>query len=376
MNWRWCAAALLALAAAGCKDTRLNTSGCRQDSDCGDPAAAWRCDSKAGLCYCRTDAACPVREFCNAAGFCQDRAGCEKNADCQDPSLFCDTSSGTCLVRGRCGSDLHCPLGQVCDTASSTCKDGCRGNGDCPGSACRCGDVACGCAATTEAGRSACAIGECDPYFCASPADCKFGETCGVAADAGSPRASCYSDFDVNERPYCANCTSGGGVDTCGYGPNFCIIDTRTRATYCGADCSDGQSCPHGYGCRDIIVVFSRWACSETVPCPANPSLPCAADSDCQRGATCLKPLGATTGSCSGQCRVREGASVGFCSCQIDDDCAQETCTKGECSITKKKCITENDCRRIHCVDFNGAGGCLIGQNCTPANGLTCLEVQ
>jgi hypothetical protein len=48
--------------------------------------------------------------------------------------------------------------------------------------------------------------------------------------------------------------TGGGGLDTCGTGPTFCIIDTRLASTYCGADCSQGQSCPRGYGCRDIRV--------------------------------------------------------------------------------------------------------------------------
>jgi hypothetical protein len=27
-------------------------------------------------------------------------------------------------------------------------------------------------------------------------------------------------------------------------------------------------------------------------------------------------------------------------------------------------------------VDFQGAGGCWIGENCAPANGLTCLQVK
>jgi hypothetical protein len=27
-------------------------------------------------------------------------------------------------------------------------------------------------------------------------------------------------------------------------------------------------------------------------------------------------------------------------------------------------------------VDFQGGGGCLIGRNCAPANGLSCVDVK
>ncbi|MEW5738578.1 MAG: hypothetical protein AB1938_06605 [Myxococcota bacterium] len=371
---------LLALAvfglASGCKTNQLTTKGCLEDRDCGDPSSAYRCEAQTGVCYCRTDEACPGAQFCNTAGFCQDRSGCEKNLDCLDPSLFCDTTSGQCLARGRCTSDLQCPLGEVCDTARSQCVEGCRKNGDCPGTSCRCGEGACACTGTTPEELARCPLGVCDPQFCADESFCRFGEQCGVPPDAGTTRAQCYSDFDIDVRPYCARCTSGGGVDTCGTGANFCIIDTRTASTYCGADCSEGQQCPRGYGCRDIRVVFTRWQCSATQPCPGDPSLPCATDEECQRGGTCVKAAGSPTGFCAGQCRLREGSSFGYCSCQVDADCPLESCSAGECTITRRKCVTDDQCRTIRCVDFDGVGGCLIGQNCTPTNGLTCVEVQ
>jgi hypothetical protein len=365
--------ALLALALWGCPE-KVKSHGCQQDSDCGNPATAYRCEVQTGECYCRTDDACTFSQFCNPIGFCQDRAGCEKNADCMDPSLFCDTSSGTCLPEGRCTSDLHCPLGNICDFKRSTCVEGCRSNGDCAGSSCRCGDVPCACTATTPSELSSCAVGACDPTFCSDNSFCKFGELCGVPPDAGITRNVCYSDFDVDSRPYCARCLSGGGIDTCGTGANYCIIDTRTNSTYCGADCSEGQQCPRGYGCRDIRVVFTRWQCGPNMPCPADPTLPCTTDADCARGGTCLK-TGLATGFCAGQCRLREGSQFGYCSCQQDIDCAQQSCSQGECTISRKKCVTEQDCRPIRCVDFDGVGGCLIGQNCTPTAGLTCVEV-
>ncbi|MCC6337398.1 MAG: hypothetical protein IT380_25800 [Myxococcales bacterium] len=360
----------------GCKTNQLTTKGCLEDRDCGDPASAYRCEAQTGVCYCRTDEACPGAQFCNTAGFCQDRSGCEKNLDCLDPSLFCDTTSGQCLARGRCTSDLQCALGEVCDTSRSQCLTGCRRNGDCPGTSCRCGEVACACTGTTPEELARCEVGVCDPQFCADESFCRFGEQCGAPADAGVTRAQCYSDFDIDVRPYCARCTSGGGIDTCGTGANFCIIDTRTASTYCGADCSEGQQCPRGYGCRDIRVVFTRWQCSATQPCPGDPGLPCATDEECKRGGTCLKAPGSPNGFCAGQCRIREGSSFGYCSCQVDSDCPLESCSAGECTITRRKCVTDEQCRTIRCVDFDGVGGCLIGQNCTPTSGLTCVEVQ
>lgn len=374
---------LLCAWAASCKSQKLG-HGCQQDKDCGTPEAAFRCETQTGECFCRTDDACAARQYCNPAGFCQDRSGCTTDTDCTAANQFCDTSTNTCLDMGRCTSDLHCALGQVCDLARSSCVDGCHFNGDCAGSSCRCGDLPCSCTGETAAEIANCQVGTCDPYFCSDNTFCKFGEECGVPPDAGirsdsgMPRNRCYSDFDIDRRPYCATCTYGAGINTCGTGANFCIIDTRTNSTYCGADCSEGQQCPRGYGCRDIRIVYTRWLCSASQACPPDPTLPCTADGGCARGGECVIPLGASTGFCAGQCRIREGSSFGYCSCQVDFDCPQESCTMGECSITRRKCDANdpNACRQIKCVDFDGVGGCLIGQNCTPSNGLTCLEVQ
>ncbi len=368
--------ALLAL--TGCRDPKLGTKACGQDSDCGSPAASYRCEPQTGVCYCRTDDACPASQFCNTVGFCQDRSGCSVNADCLDPSLFCDAVSGSCLARGRCTSDLQCALGSVCDVARSSCVAGCRTAGDCSGSSCRCGDVACACSGSTPEELARCTIGECDSNFCAGAEFCAYGERCGVVDAGANPRAACFSDYDSDVRPYCDSCRFGGGLSVCGTGANFCLVDTRNAGSYyCGADCSEGQSCPRGYGCQDVVVVSSQWQCSRANPgCPTNTELPCSSDSDCKRGGSCVKLPGAASGSCAGKCGVDEGDLTGFCSCQVDSDCAQETCTTGECSISRKKCVNDIDCRSIRCVDFAGGGGCLIGQNCAPNDGLSCIEVR
>lgn len=376
MRWLGAVAAVAVTGLCACPTERAADAGCQRDLDCGSPAEAFRCVTETGVCACASDQACTASQFCNPAGFCQDRAGCQTSLDCGSPSLVCDTPTGQCLSRGRCASDLECELGQVCSVERGRCVEGCRRNGDCPGTSCRCGGVACACAGTTPEALASCELGVCDSTFCADDSFCRFGEVCAAVPDGGVPWAQCHDDFDSSLRPYCAPCTSGGGLETCGTGANFCIIDTRLASTYCGADCSEGQACPRGYGCRDIRVVYTRWQCGATQACPGDPTLPCGSDTDCKRGASCLKAAGSDQGLCAGQCRIREGSGFGYCSCQVDADCAQQACSGGECSISRKKCIDKADCATIHCVDFDGVGGCLIGQNCTPANGLTCAEVK
>ncbi|WP_163992039.1 hypothetical protein [Pyxidicoccus caerfyrddinensis] len=333
-------AALLLLVLAAChEDTPEPGTVCRADADCGSPAEAYRCDTQAHVCRCRTDTACGPSETCNAAGFCQDRAGCESNADCGDASLFCDTGTGTCLTRGRCTSDLHCPLGEVCDVSRTACVSGCRSEGDCPGTACRCGDAPCTCDATTPEGRAACALGVCDASFCAEATDCAFGERCGTTTH------SCDSDFDPTRRPYCASCTYGGGLQVCGRGANFCLREATSPGTaFCGVDCSQGQGCPHGYQCADVVVAASRARCR----------------SDAE---------------CADRCVIEEGDVEGFCTCQQDADCVQDACSQGACTVSRRPCTGDADCRPIRCVDSGGVRGCLVGQNCAPEEGLTCAEV-
>ena len=369
----WLAVTLL-LVLTGCRsDAPDGDTTCREDADCGEPAEAYRCDAETSACRCRTDGACGPGKACNEAGFCQDRAGCESNADC-DAALFCDTRTGTCLAQGRCTRDLHCPPGEVCDVARTTCVTGCRSQGDCPGTACRCGRAACACDATTEEGRAACDVGVCDASFCASDSGCPFGQRCGPLFSETPP--ACYSDFDPVRRPYCANCVYGGGLQVCGSGANFCLRDTANPGNaYCGVDCSAGQSCPSGYQCQDVVVAAGRERCRSDAECAPSPSLPCREAADCGRGGHCVKPAGQEVGACAGRCAIEEGNVEGFCTCLQDADCARDACSQGTCSVSRRPCAGDGDCRPIRCVDHQGGGGCFVGRNCAPAEGLSCAEV-
>jgi hypothetical protein len=88
-----------------------------------------------------------------------------------------------------------------------------------------------------------------------------------------------------------------------------------------------------------------------------------------------VKAASQDVGACAGRCDVAEGEVLGYCSCQQDADCAQGTCSQGACTLSRKPCVTDSDCRPVRCVELNGAGGCLIGRNCAPDEGLTCAEV-
>ncbi len=375
--------------AAGCKSNKQLVSGCSTDEDCGS-VQNFRCNRDTGECLCRTNGACKPGETCNAQGYCQAKVGCYETRDCP-AGYFCDPASNTCLANGRCASDLHCKQGQLCDLATNLCKPGCRASGDCNlGDACICTttdasgaqvQAPCTCDATSAADRQKCPIGACVSGTCVDNSYCKFGEVC--ATPPGGGLKQCINDYDPKLRPYCDNCVYAPGSETCGTGPNFCLYSTYTSTTYCGVDCSDGQQCANGYDCADVIVVYMKWQCFADSDCSSpekRSSQVCTLDSDCPLHGFCAKDPGAKTGFCAGKCLKHEGANQSFCSCILDDDCAQDSCdtVTRTCDISKRPCDinTGAGCRKIRCVDFGDTGGCQIGMNCKPLEGLTCADVR
>jgi hypothetical protein len=377
-----CAAAL----ACACSSKPKLVNGCSADSDCGD-ATAWRCDLSTATCLCRTSDACPAGQTCNVQGYCQAKIGCYETLDCP-VRFFCDPSTNLCLADGSCASDLDCAAGQLCDAASQTCKAGCRVDGDCGlREVCLCpaqGDGGatedlCGCDGS-DGGTAACPVGRCASGLCRDDGACDWGYVC--ATPPGGGLKVCLNDYDTRLRPYCANCVDIPGQDTCGAGANFCLYSTYTQTTYCGVDCSDGQHCPNGYDCKNVIVVWTRTACTAPDQCTTpdhRSSLACQTDADCPNNGLCGHDPGAPVGFCYGDCKKHEGANMSFCACVADEDCAQDSCVAESqtCSISRKICDPNgNGCFKTRCVQFNGTGGCVIGQNCKPLEGLTCADVQ
>ncbi|MEO1233522.1 MAG: hypothetical protein AAFZ18_31970 [Myxococcota bacterium] len=408
----------VALVLAGCDETGNTDNSCTADSECVIPGT--RCGPQ-GQCICAADEACASDQFCNSAGVCQTRTGCAITADCAE-GTFCDIASGLCLddpgqpgIGSPCGLSSQCAYGTVC--RDGTCQDGCFTDGDCPlGQVCLEGFCF-----TGGPGQTICS----DSEFCEYGAVCDSDNICrddrrGPYCRGCSPRTS------MNPNP-------------CDDPRNFCLINSFELGgftNFCGVDCSLGQPCPSGYGCNNVIVLtdavclntaqcrcdaneisFASAACSVSTPC--QPTLPggqpdpdatqcvfpgsaacnggtaggaascvvprgqtegnctCAADADCPNGGACVAGLccgGAVRPEEDLRCVVGEGRVSGFCTCATDDDCGNDSCdpSSGSCRITGIPCTPGNgDCPPIACIN----GGCLIGQNCAPQQGLTCSEV-
>jgi hypothetical protein len=371
---------------AGCSSNKLKTVvGCQTDAECGDPAANFRCDTATGVCHCRNDSACAKGEFCNPAGFCQAKVTCYVNSDCPSGEL-CDSHSNVCIPQGRCTADDQCPIGKLCDRTLGICAPGCHSYGDCPvGNSCLCpaadgGRTECSCPSLDPAQRDQCTVGQCSTDACPNTEACPYGQLCAVP-DGGTGLPVCHSDYSPDNRPYCDACVSTpGNTNTCGNGPNFCLLDTANGdfgGTYCGVDCGLGQACPNGLHCADVVVVRSI-GCGTDTDCPSN-SAACAQDADCANNGRCDRPAGSATGFCAGRCYKHEGNDRGFCTCVIDSECNQDTCQSStrRCSISQRPCTLDGrGCEPVRCVSFHGFGGCRIGSNCAPNEGLGCADVR
>ncbi len=384
-----------------CKNTSLKVA-CQSDSDCG---ANFRCANSGqfgGDCVCANNQACPPGDagpmFCNPQGLCQSQVGCFSNLDCTASGLYCDTGVGLCVTWPACGTDIDCPLGQVC--SNQLCVAGCRSNGDCPlGDAgavvpCVCsGGSECQCPPPSDAGfvdpasydRSLCPIGACNPNSCAGDtAVCPYNESCVAGGDGGL--STCQSDS--RDTVLCQNCTYSPGSLASGCtgvpGANFCLLDLSNPSggtTFCGVDCSGGQGCPSGYECDDVIILTSS-ICTSDLSCVPTGGACNATGADggstgCPVDTICDSVGTQSTGRCGGFCVKAEGETAGFCTCVEDSDCPQDTCdtTARTCTISQKPC---NPCDTatcnsvVSCVDFGGARGCWIGRNCAPTHGLHC----
>ncbi len=394
-------ALLLLLLASGCSN---GTSGsvCESDEQC--PLPGTRCGLEFGQCVCATDEACDTGQFCNRAGVCQDRGGCVTGADCEtEPGTFCDIASGRCIPgpaetpASACGLVSHCPLEHIC--VNSACAPGCHDDGDC-----KLGNV--------------CVQGQCmgGNGLCNGDDFCAYGERCVMGM--------CKRD---RRGPYCRGCSqpTGANPEPCDAPKNLCLLNVQETDgfdQFCGVDCSLGQPCPNGYSCGPVAVLTDdectaqvqcmcdrrtlapgRRTCVIAAPCrPASPNADtcvaaghpscaggaclvtrgqtdgrctCVNDGDCDNNATCVGGF-----CCTGEirrdrrCVGGEGARAGLCTCSTDDDCPRDSCdgSRGVCRITGEPCVPgNNDCLPIPCVN----GGCQVGRNCAPAEGLSCSEL-
>ena len=366
-----------ALLSTGCLDWEMHKleDGCQVDSQCGE---FMYCETVTGSCRCVDDRGCGLDEFCNSQNFCQVRSGCLSNEDCpqleldgQQVERICDVRRSQCIPLPGCGVDADCNFGNLCAT-NQTCIPGCRDNGDCP-----LGQI--------------CNSGQCSADQCLTNADCEPGERCNSG------------ECTIDDRgPFCRPCqNTRSEPPECGDYANYCLIDTSSQSGYfCGIDCARGQECPKGYSCNNVRIVTSVQcsvsACVDGFCRGASAGFACAADTDCEnprpRG-TCPKE--------GMECRGGEGAQRAYCSCVDDSDCPRdecrdasitESCNGGTCSVSGDECGSSADCpgnRLGHCL-ISGhrcydnmdcdliacvEGGCLIGRNCAPEEGLSCRDM-
>jgi hypothetical protein len=327
---------------------------CQSDLDCPEFT---RCETSRGLCLCRDDNACDGTEFCNLAGFCQERLECLNNDDCrtaENPNGMCDVNSGGCVTLSatlQCTRDSQCGFGNVCQ--ANVCQPGCRENGDCP------------------LGQP-CFEGTCDrtPGACNEPSYCEFGQLCDLTSRqcvnhpardqlcsaCGPTSLSCPEDCLIDSsvaptpctnntecergtcegRPCFSNNDCAGGGNTCvGAGiftPGTCSNRT-CQAFFCGASgCDASNPCPRGYACNSLVTVGEERC---TI---GSGSTECGAPRSCLGGG--------------------ETGNLGFCSCASDNDCPNF------------------NGRPTTCVNPGPSGACLIGTTCAPADGLLCEDLR
>ncbi len=219
---------------------------------------------------------------------------------------------------------------------------------------CRCGELACACTGTTPAEVAQLRARGVRPQLLRDSSFCHFGELCGVPPDAGErrravPRNVCYSDFDLDRRPYCARCTNGGGHRHLRHRRQLLHHRHPHRRHLLRRRLQRGPGVPprlrlprHSHRLHPLAVQRDRRPARPTRRCPARPT-PTASAAALRQVPPARRPA-----SAPGMCRLREGSSFGYCSCQVDLDCAAAVAAApASAPSAGSKCVTDQDCRSI-----------------------------
>jgi hypothetical protein len=307
---------------------------CRNDADCGDPAAP--VCGPAGMCTsaCSKDDQCSrftAAPHCGGAGAC---VGCRSDADCGDPNApvcgagsmcvkSCSTEAqcsrfpsaphcggaGAC-VACRTGNDCGDPAAPVCGP-SNTCTTGCTQDAQCarPGLASWTTNV---CATD----RGGCV--QCMPGSPAEAAQCTNGNACTVEARTctGKPRGT------VGLCGTCGSDSECGGGTTC--------INTTFQSQTTGGHCTPVRAavtttCPIGNPWQSTKA--TSVAGHDFDVCVPKPTTTCEAFGSVGKTCTSSSECGAP-GLDDGQCRT------GACTveCTSAADCRAGSCFSGYCN--------------------------------------------
>ena len=354
----WCA--FLSLAISACPTDEASEVICVNDADCPtglvcDPSVA------GGACRCQSNDGCELafpqaNMFCNQLGDCQPRPACIDNHDCADkPGTYCNSLSGTCILADACAASVHCPLGEICERATSKCISGCNTSADCP----------LGMLCLGVPGAKSCQPGEC--HRCEHSEQCDFGMRCEL--DSGTCQE--LPDNAMREQ-LCQACSYP--LAPCPRGLVCMLDDAVSDGTYCApSGCYTDNDCPSGYGpCQDIRFISQEWACQSDAPCYA---------------------MG------MGPCVLSPERMIAFCACTRDEHC--QTChpthgctsMSGACGLDGRctnrpeyDCATDADCE-VRCKPYPavyselrgwpaGTGACTMGQGvCRKLKGRLCEDV-
>jgi len=337
------AAFLMAADGDACIIVRPDDNGDRDDDD-GDDGDD-ECTDLSRLCpslacdngFLADADGCAICE-CQPTACSSDGAVSPPPPECAN-AVFDDVTCQWSCLGSECRADADCPSSTVC--VDGVCRGlgaGCSSDAECgPGFFCDFGSAAAPSPPDGDAARPA-PLGQCVQLpTCFSDADCRPGERC-LPADQAGGLVAIASVCVADPNQQCS-------VD------DDCALGER-----CIFDCTG--SCPN---CDDCTVIVSS--------CAAVP-VPCDSDAQCRLGETCLfdgasqrpcRDAGCSSGTdplpAQGVCGVAHVVP----SCTVDEECGP-----GEVCRGADPCI----CSAI-CID-DGMGGCLPC-DCQPLPGTCAL---
>ena len=334
-----------------------------------------------------------------------------------------------------CATDTECPAGQICDTATASCKcttdDACElalgagyecndfgacqprppclGNQDCAeDEICNSADATGGiCIPVGSCGSTVhCDFNEyCNPTTgecedgCRNVGDCQLGYVCQDNACVPGNCSTCPTSPEV-DATYCDYgevCTEAGACvphavqsslcQTCGQTSQcgmdtICLLDDMSNAggAYCAPTCDADADCPNGYpGCGGVQTV-AQTGCVTDADCNADGLTTRRCISTPEGDLTfCSCAINTDCSSAAGLCTFGICATDFITSCTVDSDCL---CTNGTCAnVPGIRCNTGSDCE-TSCVmqelnDGSELGTCETNWKvCGKEQGVTCTELK
>ncbi|GAC1394562.1 MAG: hypothetical protein NVSMB47_03730 [Polyangiales bacterium] len=339
--------------------TTCKTAGnpCAAGGDCcSGLCTGGTCDIHSSFCFQIGDA-CTTGSAC-CSGICNIAAGATLGSCGLPPTgpSFCSGVDGTkCGACTDCCSRVCAPYGpsgvSICQPAEGCHVTGdlCTKDGDC-----------CGAAGTGLPG---------DGHVTCD----KSGDPAGLIGICRNPMA-CNPEGAVCHYKSAAVCgTSAARADCCGAlgsKGGACIPDKfGVPRCYGGEPCHKaGETCADSYGCCDgtpcVPGPDGVLRCSASACVPA--AGPCTVDADCCVGASCSRPIGSTSGTCTPTSPPPPPppADAGP-DAPPTDAVVDETTPPPTCALYGQSCATDGDCcSGVPCltdtgVACAGAAGCL-----------------